>query len=113
MDWSLRDLNHGDQNFAQFLKRHNLVWSDPEAWRAFYNRQVEFALEGLERSRTKAEGEAKGKAEGKVERDQEIALNALRDLPPGQSTDDVVETLRRWGISEDIVKKALEQVRAE
>jgi hypothetical protein len=105
MDWSLSDLNHGDQNFAQFLKRHNLVWSDPEAWRAFYNRQVEFALEGLERSRTKAQG--------KADQQMEIALNALRGTVLGENKDDTAETLRRLGISEDIVKRALEQVRAE
>jgi hypothetical protein len=105
----LQDFYRADEGFAQYVDRHEIAGADLKIRNSYFKWELERFLAIEEYARIIARGEVKGK----VERDQEIALNALRKLPPGQSMDDIAETLRSWGISDDIVKRALEQVRAE
>jgi predicted transposase YdaD len=56
-------------------------------------------------------GEKRGEKRGKVTRDMEIAMNAFRRARPGGI--EVAETLKDFGISDDIIMNARSQVEME
>jgi hypothetical protein len=94
-----------DEGFAQYADRHDIAVADLKIINSYFKWELERALE--------AEEFARIKAKGKADQQMEIALNALRGTALGENKDVVGETLRRLGISEDIVKRALEQGRTE
>jgi predicted transposase YdaD len=56
-------------------------------------------------------GEERGEKRGKVTRDMEIAMNAFRRARAGGT--EVAETLKDFGISDDIIMHARSQVEME
>jgi hypothetical protein len=101
----LQDFYRADEGFAQYVDRYEIAGADLKIRNSYFKWELERTLAIEEYARIKARGE--------VERDQKIAFDLLQNMRPGETMDDVIELLRRIGISEDIVKKALEQVRPE
>jgi ribose 5-phosphate isomerase len=60
-----------------------------------------------------ASGIAKGRAEGEIESNVKIALKAFRTATSEADKRKVTETLKTFGLPDDIIKSARKRVKAE
>jgi hypothetical protein len=121
MDTNLKEYYDVDPGFAQFVDRHGVVAASPEVRKAYRRWQYEQVLAELEAERLKEEGKEEGKKEGKEEGRKEgkeegkmeIALNAFAQAKQGANPLHIAETLRSFGVPEDIIHTARKQYEAE
>jgi flagellar biosynthesis/type III secretory pathway protein FliH len=141
MDQAMRDFYLVDLDLKKFAKLHNLDESDHKTIDSYERWRIECILENENHVRSLARGYAKGYAKVRAElygedydesfakgyamgyaesaasweasRPLEIALNFLRIKAPLENTASVIEIMRRFGFSDDVIQKAFELTRAE
>ncbi|MDR1320294.1 MAG: hypothetical protein LBK56_02555 [Gracilibacteraceae bacterium] len=74
-------------------------------------REIFQKIEERGEKRGEERGEKRGEERGKATRDMEIALNAIRQVKPGRAVP--IETLKSFGIAEDIIRNAQRQIETE
>ncbi|MDR1872120.1 MAG: hypothetical protein LBS60_09445, partial [Deltaproteobacteria bacterium] len=95
-----------DQGFAQFVDRYNLVISDPKTLKEYLSWMDDQVVYAMEQKALLA----KGKVEGKAEQSKETALKAFESAKSSQEFPGIAETLKRFGVPEDVIESALRQV---
>jgi hypothetical protein len=129
MDTALKAYYEVDPGFAQFVARHGYVASLPEVRKEYKLWQIEQVVMGEENARVMAEGRSEGSAvgrtegiavgrtegrtEGRAERDMEIALKAFRKVKPGVNQSLIIDNLKDFDISEEIIRAAQKQADSE
>ena len=128
MDSQLQAYYDADPGFAQFVDRHTVVAATPEVRKAYRRWQYDQMLyeldkerqeekinarlierEAIGEARGKEMGEAIGEARGRADRDMEIALRAFSNRKIHLIVSEIVEMLREYEISDEIIEAAAEQ----
>jgi hypothetical protein len=109
MQPELTELYKIDPLYAEYVERHGLMASDPETRHQYELWQINLATTRDALFKIKAEG----KAEGKAETMMEIALIEFRDAKSEANFPGVEAHLKKLNFPEDIIKNALQQVKAE
>ena len=112
----LQDYYDEDPGFAQFVDRHGVVAAMPEVRRAYRRWEYDLMLDRLDEERRAEQHEIQllaSEAKGEAKSQMKIALIVFAGLGQGMGLSEIIETLKRFEIPDEIIEAARMQTVAD